>query len=58
MNLSPGNPMRKSLRNASANVVMVGLNIAAWLNATRLAGLVDWLTEPCKLACVGEFDMP
>ena len=42
--VNPGKPNRKSFLRASARVVSGGLNRVAWLNATRSAGLADWLT--------------
>ena len=42
--VSPGNPIRKSFRSASAKVVSGGLKSAAWLKVTRSAGFADWLT--------------
>jgi hypothetical protein len=42
--VSPGNPIKKSFRSASAKVVSGGLKSVAWLKATRSAGLADWLT--------------
>ena len=42
--VNPGKPIRKSFRRASARVVRGGLKSAAWLKATRSAGMADWLT--------------